>query len=31
VSDDAPIDDSPGLLNFVVVVSRISCRTSFLP
>jgi hypothetical protein len=29
--DDAPIDDDPVLLNFVVAVSWIGCWTSFLP
>jgi hypothetical protein len=30
VPDDAPVDDDPNLLNFVVAVSWIGCRTSFL-
>jgi hypothetical protein len=31
VSDDAPVDDDPDLLNFVTAVSWIGCRTNFLP
>jgi hypothetical protein len=29
--DDAPVDNDPGLLNFVTTVSWIGCWTSFLP
>jgi hypothetical protein len=31
VSDDAPVDDDPKLLNFAAMVSRIGCWMSFLP
>jgi hypothetical protein len=30
VSDDAPVDDDPNLLNFVVAVFWIGCWMSFL-
>jgi hypothetical protein len=30
VSNDAPVDDDPDLLNFVMTVSWIGCWTSFL-